>query len=385
MKRLRPFHLLFALIVMCGLFFSRTPTTLGFRAYTYTTTNKLLDVIDKPQWRIGYNFTVDCPAAFRKTEAKLKEMILKSVQAWLEPLRKRYPERQFTDDFLLVRMPDVEVCEREGEVFHNLIDEVDLRIVFDCIDGFNRSFFVFAAKENKAVPGVCIRKIEWVDEFLMRSTFDSLVHEVGHAFGLLDTYVEGPRLSTGGLAQTTGRHPSSVMASMTCFERPDQIAEDDKNGIIWLYKWLYEDQPFKDCFFPDYHFVPGFHDGGCEPKYPLIFEVKHGCFATVERILGDDPTLDLNARDSSGFTALHHAVQRLDAKMVEALLARPGIKVNLLNTHKRTPAQLALALHQRHLVKMINAHPSSKLPPIAWDVAPKGKLTTTWGHLKKKY
>ena len=102
MKRLRPFHLFFALVVMCGLFFSRTPATHGFRAHTFTTTNILLDVIDKQQWRIGYNFTVHCPAAFREKEAELKEMILKSVQAWLEPLRERYPDRQFTDDFLLV-------------------------------------------------------------------------------------------------------------------------------------------------------------------------------------------------------------------------------------------------------------------------------------------
>ena len=217
----------------------------------------------------------------------------------------------------------------------------------------------------------------------MRSIFDILLHEVGHAFALGDTYVGGHRVSTGGLAQTAGRQPSSIMASLTIAE-PGQIVEDDKNGIIWVYKWLYEDQPLKDCFFPDYHFVPGV-DVGCEPKYPLIFEAKHGHFAVVEMILRDDPTLDINARDSSGFTALHHAVQRLDAKMVESLLATPGIKVNLLNTHKRTPAQLARALHQRHLAKMINAHPSSKLPPIAWDIAPKGKLTTTWGHLKKQY
>ena len=113
MKRLRPFHLLFTLIVMCGLFFSSTPTTLGFSGSIFESTTILLKVIDKPQWRIGYNFTFNCPAAFRGKEAELKEAIIKSVQMWLEPLRERYPDRQFTDDFLLVRMPDVEVCEHE--------------------------------------------------------------------------------------------------------------------------------------------------------------------------------------------------------------------------------------------------------------------------------
>lgn len=153
MKRLRPFHLLLALIVTCGLFFSSTPTTHGFSTFGCKTCS-MLAVIDKPQWRIGYNFTFNCPAAFRKQEAELKEMILKSVQVWLEPLRERYPDRQFTDDFLLVRMPDVEVCEHE--VFHNLFGEVDLRIVFDCKEDLRSSFANPGNKWDKTVPGVCM-------------------------------------------------------------------------------------------------------------------------------------------------------------------------------------------------------------------------------------
>ena len=382
MKRLRPCHLLFAFVVMCGLFFSSTLTTLGFSANTFKNYNILLDIVDKPQWRIGYNFTFNCPAAFRKQEAELKEMILKSVQAWLEPLRKHYPERQFTDDFLFVRMPDIEVCE--DEVFHNLFGEVDLRIVFDCKEDPGASFAPPADEWDKAVPGVCGNKLWFGGIENRRSIFDMLVHEVGHTFGMFDTYVTPAQLSTGGLSHTMGRQPSSIMAAHTTIG-PDQIAEDDKNGIIWLYKYLYEDHPEDDCFFPDYHFVR-VPQVACEPKYPLIFEAKHEHFLTVELILREDPKLNINARDSSGFTALHHAVARADLKMVELLLAQPGIKANLLNTHKRTPAQLARALKLFHLAKIINAHPSSKLPPIAWmDVAPKGKLTTTWGHLKKRY
>ena len=38
-------------------------------------------------------------------------------------------------------------------------------------------------------------------------------------------------------------------------------------------------------------------------------------FQTVEQILIDDPTLDLNARDSQGMTALHYAVQRGSAEI----------------------------------------------------------------------
>ena len=69
--------------------------------------------------------------------------------------------------------------------------------------------------------------------------------------------------------------------------------------------------------------------------------------------------------------------------MVKLLLAQAGIKVNLLNTHRRTPAQLARVLKQTQLAKMIEAHPTSKWPSVAWDVSPKSSLTTTWGALKR--
>ena len=180
------------------------------------------------------------------------------------------------------------------------------------------------------------------------------------------------------------------MASLPGVLRPRQspyLKEDDKNGIIYLYKLYHEDYPKDGCFFPDY--VPVKYRfkfwGICEPRYPLIHEVRFASDELVEQILRDDPTLEFNGQDASGFTVLHHAVQRGSVEIVKLLLAKQGIRANLLNTHKRTPGQLARALKLFHLAKIINAHPSSKLPPIAWDVAPKGKLATTWGHLKKQY
>ena len=162
---------------------------------------------------------------------------------------------------------------------------------------------------------------------------------------------------------------------------PFTIGEDDKNGIIYLYKYLHEGHPTGDCFFSDYIRVEW--DGRCCPKYPLIFEAKQGALETVRQILIDDLTLDVNARDSQGMTALHHAVQRGSAEMVKTLLAQAGIKVNLLNGHRRTPAQLSRVLKQIQLAKMIEAHPTAKWHSVAWDVSPKSSLTTTWGALKR--
>ncbi len=97
------------------------------------------------------------------------------------------------------------------------------------------------------------------------------------------------------------------------------IAEDDKNGIIWMYKTLHEGQRDGDCFFPDYLHVErrrGDKFGGnCEPRYPLIFGVRHGGEDNVRDLLRDGPNLEHNARDSFGNTALHYAV----------LLERPAI------------------------------------------------------------
>ena len=159
------------------------------------------------------------------------------------------------------------------------------------------------------------------------------------------------------------------------------INEDDRKGIIWLYKYLYEGQLIDDCFFSDYEFEE--ETGGCRPKYLVIYEVKNGFFLTVGWILRDDPTLDINERDADGFTALYHAVLRGHEWIVETLLEQKGIKVNILSKDKRTPAQLARELGHRNLARLIEAHPTAALPP--WSVTSKGKLATTWGHIKRNY
>ena len=333
-KYLQKIKGILVLMVMCGLFFSVPSTAQGFIAGTNKNLDILLDKIDKPQWKIGYNFTADCPDAFRQQEEQLKEVITKALEAWLQPLRKRYPNRQFTEDFLLLKLPDVAACEEDRLALR----ELDTRITFDCMENARISFARIALAGE--APDLCIRKEEGV--VIRWSLIANVVHELGHAFGLGDTYVHGHVQSTGGLAHTIGKQPSAVMSSIRDIDAPFAIGEDDKNGIIYLYKYLHEDHPAGDCFFPDYVRVEG--DGICCPKYPLIFEAKHGAFETVGQILIDDPTLDLNARDSQGMTALHYAVQRGSAEMVETLLAQAGIKVNLLNGHKRTPAQLARVL-----------------------------------------
>ena len=376
MKLLRK-SLLLTVVFGGYLFLSIPSTTQGFSALVGTH-NILVKEVHEPQWRIGYNFKLGCAAAFElQGEDKLKAAITESLQVWLQPLRERYPNKVFTDDFIFVRLPDVAKCLEHLEIY----EQMDLVITFECQRAISRAVIA-----GRITPRICMRQGSDIND---RHFINTLAHELGHTFGLDDTYARGP-VSTGGLTVTEGKQPSSIMAGLPGAAQRRQfpyLKEDDENGIIYLYKYYHEDYPKDDCFFPDYVPVKARLKTlqACEPRYPLIHEVRYASEVFVEQILRDDPTLELNGQDSSGFTALHHAVQRGNIKVVEVLLAQAGIKANLLNTHKRTPAQLARVLKQTHLAKLIEAHPTANWHPVAWNVAPKGKLTTTWGHLKKRY
>ena len=358
----------FTLVLTACMLFSVAPATQSFTSLQQERGGRRQIMIDKvhaDHWVIHYSYGNNCPAEERDNDAALTAAVTESLQTWLQPLRE-YTDRPIVNDFRYKKSDDWDVA--------------DFGITFHCDIGGGSHAHVLPDE----TPGIIMQKgIQVVEHFMA-----TLLHEMGHIFGLADTYTREDRderwLSKGGLDSTRGTQPASMMSGSSWHrDGIPKLGRDDKNGIIWLYKVVHEGLSIRDCFFSDYELenLPL----GCVPKRPLIFELKHGIEVRVLRMLKQDKNLDLNARDASGFTALYHAVQQGSVEIVKALLGQPGIKVNLLNTHKRTPAQLARTLKHTQLAKMIEAHPSSKHPPIAWDVAPKGKLTTTWGHLKKRY
>lgn len=374
-KRLKIINRLLALSVVSGLFFTILPTAHGFFASPSKEFNVLLDRIDKPQWRIGYNFTADCPDEFREKEEELKALITKALQTWLQPLREHYPNKQFTDDFLLIRQPDVEKC---GESDQFLL-ELDIRITFD---GAAKGNSVAAIAIGGHAPDLCIR--EGRKDVANPSLMYTLVHELGNAFGLTETHAHGHLVSTGGFVGTMGKQPSSIMSGL--FRHTEgTLGKDDKNGIIWLYEYLHENHSARNCFFHDYVRVKT--DGRCSPKHPLIFEVKHGSVETVKRILREDPTLDLVARDARGMTALHHAVLRgtdempVALEIAEVLLSQPDTRVHIRNMNGKRAIQLAQQFKLTPLVELIDAH--TPVRGRSWSVKPARSLTTTWGALKR--
>ena len=360
-------------LLLCGLLLSISSAAQGFFARTSKERNILMDRIDKPQWRIGYNFTAGCPDEFRQKEEELKALITKALQTWIQPLRARYPNKQLTNNFLLVRQPDVEEC---GKGDQSLL-ELDTRITFDCTGKGNSSTTITIDK----APDLCI-KLEGRD-VADPSLFYTLLHELGHAFGLADTHARENLISTGGFLATMGRQPRSIMSGFSR-DLGRGLGKDDKNGITWLYKYLHENHRVRNCFFHDYVRVET--DGRCSPKYPLIFEVNYGSVETVKQILREDPTLNLTEQDGKG-TALHHIVLRgideiaVALEMAEVLLLQPDTRVHIRNRNGQRPIQLAQQFKLTPLVELIEAH--TPVRKRLWSVEPEKSLTTTWGALKR--
>ncbi len=355
----------FTFVLACLVWLNSAATTSGFIATQQqrgVRPNTLVDKVHAPHWNISYSYADDCPAEARNNDKALTEAITKVLQIWLEPLRE-YTDRPIVNDFRYVLDADR--------------DASDLSVIFHCNAGISTA-------DTRVVkpPQIDMRMGTKVTLNFMRN----FTHEMGHTFGLADTYIPAnkwgdPQLDKGGKDSTKGTQPSSVMSGLHTSNEEVMLGTDDKNGVIWLYKVIYEGLSIRDCFFNDYQLEP--EPLGCRPKHPLIFEIKHVSEITAVFVIREDETLDLNARDADGMTALHHAVLNGYTRVVEALLAADTIQVNIFNNARRTPAQLAKDTGRFQLTKLIWEHPTAKLPP--WSVIPNGKLAATWGHLKKRY
>ena len=194
----------------------------------------------------------------------------------------------------------------------------------------------------------------------------SLLHEIGHAFGLNDAYTnperianEELRVSRGGLARTIGHHPASVMAGHN-FPRPvgSAVSQDDANGIVWLYRFYHENLPLEDCIFPDYELEKD--PEGCRPKHPLIFEIKYGREDIAEffalEVMRDDANTDINAKDESGMTALQYAITKGYQQLIDKLLLHEGLDVNSTDANGLTALHYAVREQFTDAVRGLLAH-----------------------------
>ena len=266
--------------------------------------NILIRKVHADHWTIGYDY-IDCPPEKMNNGKALEEAMTKVLQTWLQPVRDLNTGKPIVNDFRY---------EHKERIWgEEAVKPFDLVVSFFC------RFGISSIGMGKLIPPrISMRQgTEVTPRFL-----SVLLHEIGHAFGLADTYtrpapMEAVRASKGGLARTIGHQPSSTMNSYhnRVVGQSLHLSEDDKNGIIWLYKFYHENLPLEDCFFPDYELEES--PMGCVPKDPLIFEIKHGIESNGIKIIRDDPELDLNAKDELGTTALHYAVLKNYRRLVK--------------------------------------------------------------------
>ena len=323
-NRQNPTHLYLTLALAVYLCLVTLPATEGFMAYDHASkphlrrkANNLIRRVHKEQWVIGYRYMDNCPPESRNNGQAIEEAITTSLRAWLQPVREMNTGKPVVDDFRY--MPNYVIKEDAAVKLY------DLRIILSCDFG-ESSALVFAHEDFP--PEIQLHRGTVVDNHFKAS----LLHEIGHSFGLLDTYrrnIPGEefQVSRGGLVGTIGHQPASVMSGLNAPRPlPTRISQDDANGIVWLYKFYHENLPLEDCIFPDYELEKS--PDGCRPKSPLIFEIKHGDENLAIKVIREDENTDINANDGDGMTALQHAIIKGYPRLVNRLLARQDIEVN---------------------------------------------------------
>ncbi|MDE0085437.1 MAG: hypothetical protein OXU23_06970, partial [Candidatus Poribacteria bacterium] len=203
MKHFKKTKYIFSILLVGCLFFSATPVNQGFMPKSPLDGLKLLILkIDKPQWKIGYRYGVECKPDDRQNGKALTDAISNSLRTWLKPLKELHPERFFTDKFVYELHADFNPNQPEDL---EGLRAIDLRVTFQCRQG--RSSAIVSPLFS---PGVFILQGTEVTFGLNYI----LTHELGHTFGLADTYARpGIMRSRGGLEMTAGKQPSSIMAT----------------------------------------------------------------------------------------------------------------------------------------------------------------------------
>jgi hypothetical protein len=375
MNRLSKMSFFFSLMLAGCLLLSIASDAPGFITYQHKfgrNFNILINKVHAPRWNISYAYGDDCPPEARNNDAALTAAVTKALQTWLQPLRD-YTAKPIVNDFRYQRNADNEVARFAA----------DLWIIFHC-ERRNSTAHI-----GGNVPHINLRHGTKV----VRHFMVSLVHEAGHVFGLADTYIRWSdrhklrKLNKGGLDGTKGTQPAAVMSLHMPFvpgavandpvlpDGLEPIGVDDINGILWLYKHIHEGLPLEDCFFPDYELEEAPH--GCRPKYPLIFEIKQGDEYWALKVIKDDRNIEINAQDQDGLTALHHAVLNGFEELVATLIAHKDIKPFLRDKQGRSALKLARERRRDNIVALLLSH------PLTLSVGAKGKLATTWGHLKQ--
>ena len=332
----------------------------------------LINKVHKSAWKIRYGFSdnKNCSGLFgARARTQLTTSITKSLSVWLQAL---VLIGNIVQSFSY-ELKDTKETNTSGRSYDNDrkfsyglfgYGKPDLAIIFYCRTGRASAqvyenppelyMFQNGSPRNRMTP-----------QGLYSIT--TLLHEIGHAFGLGDTYVDNTRIgqeqsrynqSEGGATLTVGTQPLSVMNSHFLIALSDsgdlQLGADDHAGINWLYDFHRGRSISKTDCPTDYIYEES--TKGCTPRYPLIFMVKQaGLLAMLEFL--DDDTSTINQQDQRGNTALHYAANLAaqHGRDMYDLLIQYGAQDTLKNKNGETAQELLEDNTNRFITTMFAA------------------------------
>ena len=303
----------------------------------------LIHKVKQSSWKIHYGFSdnnrchssgIDDNAGF---EQELRASIIEAVKLWLQPLRDNHDgivntfELQLKDT-MAVKERSLREMGAEQKVVIEADDPAHFRITFNCVPSeakevYPRSFVllgkvpqVFMFHYRAPAGGKDQRDAFPDDKMSSEHMFmmTTLLHELGHIFGLKDVYIEpskgrqslrtGINYSTGGSDKTVGKQPNSIMGVASIIglrEKKFVITTDDEEAIKWLYLQAHEGVALNACP-TDYEMEKD--TDGCVPRFPLIFAVREGDKKLAKQLLAAG-SIDIDSCDRYGNTALSYAQQ----------------------------------------------------------------------------
>lgn len=273
----------------------------------------LLHKLSRDSLTIRYGFAPACRGKYSDTQ--IQNDITRVMRLWLSALRdwSEGPEA-IVDSFTYLKGTASDLLQSGRWAYRNLSGtegNSDLDIVFYCELG--RSFIFYTRNPPQ---------IHMYDKAEDKYSLATLTHEVGHAFGLTDTYVEYERTRTGrliegehrwrhnqsdcGSQRMIGCQPLSVMNVHVWLIEDSAIAlgKDDVAGLRWLYRYLVTGE--ESC---PLGFISELTTKGCVPKDPLSFAMQQGDIDNTIELLAERG-LPIDAQDEKGNTVLHYAAQR---------------------------------------------------------------------------
>ena len=312
--------------------------------------NILIKRVHEEHWDIFYRFHKDCPAS-RKTEKNyqtLRQKLEEGIRIWLAPLQD-ITNKPIVDKFIFYKSKETNRYIPENDSHA----EYEINATFWCKKGTSGA--IRSSREINILERWNGRKSPIFGNLPYSET--ALLHELGHAFDLADTYVGNSSFSppnTSTYLTTIGNQPKSIMSSSGC---PNlKLCLDDKRAIQWLYRYHYEGLDPKECP-PEFVYEELTHTndrytnrtvGGCVYRQPLIIELRQKHLGRAKSLIDNTKNLKINDKDKRGHTALHY-VARLypefswgDIRYVlREILKHPDVDINITNKWGNTPLHTA--------------------------------------------